>query len=163
MKNEIYFLQDLVKLQMGEYVSLGKVESILKIHSLVDQVCVCADPNQSFTVALIIPDEAKLLKMGSDSSTLEQVCSDPKIIEDLLKSLTKHGLNSGLEKFEIPKQIILLPEQWTPDSGMVTAAMKLKRKEIEKRYANQISFMYSKLTGNVAINMTQITNKVVPA
>ena len=32
--------KDLVKLQYGEYVSLGKVESVLKTCPLVDNICV---------------------------------------------------------------------------------------------------------------------------
>ena len=44
--------KDLVKLQYGEYVSLGKVESELKTCSLVDNVCVYADPTKMFVVAL---------------------------------------------------------------------------------------------------------------
>ena len=52
--------KDLVKLQMGEYVSLSKVESEIKIHPLVDSVCVHADPTKTATVALIIPDIVQL-------------------------------------------------------------------------------------------------------
>lgn len=48
--------KDLVKLQYGEYVSLGKVESELKTCSLVDNVCVYADPNKLFAVALLMPN-----------------------------------------------------------------------------------------------------------
>ena len=36
--------KDLVKLQLGEYVSLGKVEAQLKTHSLVENICVYGDP-----------------------------------------------------------------------------------------------------------------------
>ena len=35
--------KDLVKLQLGEYVSLGKVESQLKTHPLVENICVYGD------------------------------------------------------------------------------------------------------------------------
>lgn len=35
--------KDLVKLQAGEYVSLGKVESALKNSSLIDNICVYAN------------------------------------------------------------------------------------------------------------------------
>ena len=52
--------KDLVKLQMGEYVSLSKVESEIKILPLVDSVCVHADPTKTATVALIIPDIVQL-------------------------------------------------------------------------------------------------------
>ena len=34
--------KDLVKLQAGEYVSLGKVEACLKLCPLVDNICVFA-------------------------------------------------------------------------------------------------------------------------
>lgn len=52
--------KDLVKLQAGEYVSLGKVESNLKIHPLVENICVYADSSSNATVALITPDEERL-------------------------------------------------------------------------------------------------------
>lgn len=52
--------KDLVKLQYGEYVSLGKVESELKTCSLVDNVCVYADPSKMFAVALIMPNPNNL-------------------------------------------------------------------------------------------------------
>jgi long-chain acyl-CoA synthetase len=52
--------KDLVKLQAGEYVSLGKVESNLKINSLVENICVYADATKNAVVALVVPDEAVL-------------------------------------------------------------------------------------------------------
>ena len=36
------------------------------------------------------------------------------------------GKQERLEKFEIPARIKLIPEPWTPESGLVTAALKLK-------------------------------------
>ena len=50
--------KDLVKLQLGEYVSLGKVEARLKTHPLVENVCVYGDPYKKFTVALIVPSRS---------------------------------------------------------------------------------------------------------
>ena len=49
--------KDLVKLQGGEYVSLGKVESLLKIHPAIENICVCADSSMNHTVALVIPGQ----------------------------------------------------------------------------------------------------------
>lgn len=161
--------KDLVKLQMGEYVSLGKVESILKIFHLIDNVCVYAKSSESFAVALIVPDEAKLThfaaKIGLNEDCVEKICANPKVVKEFLKVLTSHGLANGLEKFEVPKKIHLVSELWTPDSGLVTAAMKLKRKEIEKRYSNQIIDMYSGPISTTAIDMNFNcrSGKVTPA
>lgn len=52
--------KDLVKLQYGEYVSLGKVESELKTCSLIDNVCIYADPTKLFPVALVVPNHDHL-------------------------------------------------------------------------------------------------------
>ena len=48
-----------------------------------------------------------------------------------------------MEKFEIPKAVFLVNELWTPESGLLTAAMKLKRKSLEKAFALEILEMYS--------------------
>ena len=52
--------KDLVKLQTGEYVSLGKVETTLKLSPLVDNICVYADSSQMFTVCLVVPNHKHL-------------------------------------------------------------------------------------------------------
>ena len=79
--------KDLVKLQMGEYVSLGKVESVMKIHNLIENICVCAKSSESFTVALIVPEHSALVALSSkliskDSSgmTFEDLCSGEYLI-----------------------------------------------------------------------------------
>ena len=161
--------KDLVKLQMGEYVSLGKVESILKIHRLVDNVCVYARSSESFTVAIVVVDEAKLRAFTSEfinmdnEISIEELCHSKNVIEEVLEDLSYHALVMGLEKFEIPKQIYLTGELWTPDSGMVTAAMKLKRKAIEDRYETQIDRMHALMKKSHEIKISGNSNKVFPA
>lgn len=48
-----------------------------------------------------------------------------------------------LEKFEIPAAAKLVTEVWSPDMGLVTAAFKLKRKDIQERYKHDINRMYA--------------------
>ena len=48
-----------------------------------------------------------------------------------------------LQKFEIPRAVSLINEPWTPESGLITAAMKLKRKVIEATFSNEITEMYN--------------------
>lgn len=47
-----------------------------------------------------------------------------------------------LERFEIPKKIRLSSEPWTPETGLVTDAFKLKRKELKTHYQDDIERMY---------------------
>ena len=138
--------KDLVKLQFGEYVSLGKVESELKTCPLVENVCAYGDPTQSYCVALVVPDRNKLTtlaeKFGLGHLTFEELCVNPTITDAMLKELSQHGRKAGLEKFEIPGAITLCTELWTPESGLVTAAFKLKRKPIQDYYQKDLKRMY---------------------
>lgn len=55
--------KDLVKLQLGEYVSLGKVEAQLKTHHLVENICVYGDPYKKYTVALVSFNKSYILSL----------------------------------------------------------------------------------------------------
>lgn len=68
---------------------------------------------------------------------------DNDVQESMLKELSAHGLKRGLEKFEIPAAITLIAEPWTPESGVITAAFKLKRKVIQNLYQRDIDRMYA--------------------
>lgn len=143
--------KDLVKLQMGEYVSLSKVEAALKVHPLVDTVCVYADPQRTATVALIIPADGKLLEFRDqlclpNTLSREDLCTNETLVDVILKSVTNFVQNK-LERFEIPQQVKLVPptDPWTPDNGLLTTAMKLKRKPIQQKYQKDIDAMYRKI------------------
>ena len=47
-----------------------------------------------------------------------------------------------LERFEIPRKISLSADPWTPETGLVTDAYKLKRKELKSHYQKDIERMY---------------------
>ena len=62
----------------------------------------------------------------------EEMMTDPDIQRSVLQSLKAHGIKEGLEKFEVPQAVTLIPDVWTPESGLITAAFKIKRKVIQK-------------------------------
>ena len=63
--------KDIVKLQNGEYVSLGKVENILEGCPVVANICVFGNIAKDFVVALICPN-AKILNDLSKSTRMLQ-------------------------------------------------------------------------------------------
>ena len=134
---------------MGEYVSLGKVENCLKQHFLVNNICVIADPCKTFCVALVLPDVIKMvelsenLKLNIINQNIEELCENPKMVEETTKLLENYAKQKGLKKFEIPRRIHLISTPWTPDTGLVTATFKLKRKIIYVRYEKVIKKLYS--------------------
>lgn len=69
--------KDLVKLSGGEYVSLNKVESEIKLMSFVDNCCVVADGTKPNCVCLVSPNFKKLTELleedASNKTDLEKL------------------------------------------------------------------------------------------
>ncbi|KAL0895202.1 hypothetical protein ABMA27_013641 [Loxostege sticticalis] len=139
--------KDLVKLQAGEYVSLGKVEAELKTCALVENICVYGDSSKNYTVALVVPHPHRLGELaareGLPPMDFEQLCRTPAVEKAVLKELADHAMKCGLERFEVPAAVKLVTEVWSPDMGLVTAAFKIKRKDIQERYKDDIKRMYA--------------------
>ncbi|UYV71178.1 ACSL4 [Cordylochernes scorpioides] len=132
--------KDLVKLSTGEYVALGQVESRLKSCPEVDNVCVSAAA-QNRLLALVVPNYEVLKQRFGSGRSLGDMCRDPAVVRYISSMLREHGLMSGLNSREIPADYRLVADEWTPDSGLVTAALKLKRHSIETFYQNHINDM----------------------
>ena len=161
--------KDLVKLSGGEYVSLNKVESILKLVPFIENCCVYANPLKSYCIALVCPNHkcAKLYEYlsGGDETRRDELkrrissqMSRETKIDELVTMLNEHPevvgqLNeelavqcrlNGFNRFEIPVKFTFVREIWTPDTGLVTDSLKLKRRELERFYMNDIVDLYAR-------------------
>uniref|UniRef100_A0A8C5DTI3 long-chain-fatty-acid--CoA ligase n=1 Tax=Gouania willdenowi TaxID=441366 RepID=A0A8C5DTI3_GOUWI len=137
--------KDLVKLQAGEYVSLGKVEAVLKNCPLVDNICAYANSDQSYVISFVVPDHKQLTVLAEQlrvNGSWEEICNNPQMEKEVLRIITEAAISAKLERFEIPKKIRLSAEPWTPETGLVTDAFKLKRKELKTHYQEDIERMY---------------------
>ncbi|XP_065786538.1 fatty acid CoA ligase Acsl3 isoform X2 [Muntiacus reevesi] len=139
--------KDLVKLQAGEYVSLGKVEAALKNLPLIDNICAYANSYHSYVIGFVVPNQKELTELARKkglTGTWEELCNSSEMENEVLKVLSEAAVSASLEKFEIPVKIRLSPEPWTPETGLVTDAFKLKRKELKTHYQADIERMYGR-------------------
>ncbi|XP_029703059.1 long-chain-fatty-acid--CoA ligase 4 isoform X1 [Takifugu rubripes] len=137
--------KDLVKLQAGEYVSLGKVESVLKSSTLIDNICAYANSEQNYVISFVVPNQKRLTQLAKQRGivgTWEEICTHPEMEREVLKEIKEVAVNIKLQRFEIPVKVHLSPDPWTPETGLVTDAFKLKRKELKNHYLHHIERMY---------------------
>jgi len=145
--------KNLIKLSNGEYIRLEHIESILKTSRLVQHVMVYANSEKSFGVALVVPIEKELQKLGSENSV--KGISNYHHFEDLkdvsgIKELTKLVFDdliavsrkSDLKRAEYIGAVTLMNKDWTPQTGHLTAAMKLQRRIIIEENRDKIEGMY---------------------
>ncbi|VDN60258.1 unnamed protein product [Dracunculus medinensis] len=127
--------KDLVKLQHGEYVSLGKIETSLLNCPLVDNICAYGCSMGNYVVALIVPSQKSLKSIAEENEELKV---------EYKKRLDLHAIKNNLGKMEVPKKIYLCDEVWTSESGLLTEALKLKRRSIKEKYDQILKELYSK-------------------
>ncbi|UJR29514.1 hypothetical protein I4U23_010731 [Adineta vaga] len=137
--------KDLVKLRGGEYVSLTKVEMAMSKIRFIENCCLCASGSSEYTVALICPN-TKLMGNFTENNFGERdwqkLVDDDAFIDLVLKEVQTACKNGGIERFETPQRVKVVTEAWTPETGLVTDALKLKRKAIEQNYKDDIEGLY---------------------
>ncbi|CAI7841949.1 unnamed protein product, partial [Closterium sp. NIES-54] len=138
--------KDIVKLQHGEYVSLGKVEAVLQVSPFVDNLLVFADSTKSCAVALVVPVPAAVTdfakRKGIEEEDYAKLCAREDVVGEVLRCLHKVSKDASLNKFEVPARIKLLPDPWLPETGLVTPALKIKRNVIHKTFAKELKELY---------------------
>jgi long-subunit acyl-CoA synthetase (AMP-forming) len=87
----------LIKLQGGEYVSLNKVEAVVKLLPFVENCCVIANPLKEYCIVLICPNLKNMTKnvVGVELDTTnfyESIEKDKQLNKNLNKIVFEHCL-----------------------------------------------------------------------
>eukprot|EP01100_Stratorugosa_tubuloviscum_P000594 TRINITY_DN112_c0_g1_i1.p1 TRINITY_DN112_c0_g1~~TRINITY_DN112_c0_g1_i1.p1 ORF type:complete len:691 (-),score=333.19 TRINITY_DN112_c0_g1_i1:98-2170(-) len=137
--------KNLVKLSHGEYIALEKLEAIYKASKFVENICVYGDSFRAFPIAIICVNKLAASKWAEENNTsqdIDKLCENNNFNKAILASLTEVGRKAGIKAFEFIKAVVLTSDEWTPDNGLLTAAMKIKRMDIQKQFNNHIEKTY---------------------
>ncbi|ROT72635.1 putative long-chain-fatty-acid--CoA ligase 4 [Penaeus vannamei] len=146
--------KDLVKLRTGEYISLGAIEMKLKTHPVIESIFVWAFPGAENCLAIAVPIQDRLRKISDNLDpkadpkgeiTFANLCKEKAVVAAVLKELQSHGKKQGLGRWDLPVGLHLSPEPWTPESGLVTAALKIRRKPLVAHFKSDIDALYGNL------------------
>ncbi len=78
---------------------------------------------------------------------LKVLCTNPKVKELIQKELNAVGKKVGFKPMELLEAVILTAEEWTPESGLVTAAQKIQRKKVAEKFSAEIKVRFHSLNG----------------
>lgn len=135
--------KEIFKTSGGKYIAPQIVENAIKESVLVEQVMVVGE-GKNFPAALIVPSFEALrtwtkkhnIPYESDAAIIKNQQVADRIWEDVERLCQRFG------KWERVKKITLLPAIWTIENDELTPTLKLKRKEILKKYHDLIEAMY---------------------
>jgi long-chain acyl-CoA synthetase len=94
---------------------------------------------------VIIPDFDYLGKWaaenGVDASDPDALIADERVIE-LFKTEVNRA-QSDIKHYERIRDFILATEEWTPENGMLTPSLKIKRRTLMAEFGEGINELYA--------------------
>lgn len=125
-------VKELFKTSKGKYVAPAPIENKLQNHPAIEVVCV-SGANQGQPHCMILLTEEATAHLGKDTSKEDLAKEFASLVEDVNRTLDHH---------EHVEFAVIMNDPWTIDNGMLTPTMKIKRNEIESRYAGQVDSWY---------------------
>jgi long-chain acyl-CoA synthetase len=138
--------KELIISAAGKNMSPANIESKLKAAGpLIGQVAAIGD-GRPYNVALIVldPDYAPAwaAQNGLEGKSVEDLAGEEKVAEAIQVAVDE--ANAKMARVEQIKKFTILESDWQPGGDELTPTMKLKRKPIDEKYAEEIKALYSR-------------------
>ncbi|WP_420176520.1 AMP-dependent synthetase/ligase [Luteococcus sp. OSA5] len=138
-------MKDIIVTTSGKNVAPQAVEAALMADPLFEQVVAVGD-GRPCIVAVLQPSADGWRELAEELGTTagpDELARDPRVVELLRERAA--SLTEELAPYERVRGVVVSQGRITMASGMVTATMKLRRREIEKAFAAEIDQLYKKL------------------
>ena len=128
----------------GKNMSPANIEGTVKVNVPIAGSVIAIGDDRPYVVALITLDPdasaafAKANGIGDDSPA---ALADNPAVHAAIEAGVKEA-NTRLARVEQIKKFKILPDVWEPGGEEITPTMKLKRKPIAAKYADQIDALY---------------------
>ncbi|HET9431597.1 MAG TPA: AMP-binding protein [Chitinophagaceae bacterium] len=113
-------VKDIFKSAKGKYVSPTPIEMKICGNNDLAQVCV---------VGTGLPQPIALITLSENGKKKTKEAIESGLNEMLT------SINPTLDAHERISKIVVLPEEWTVENGLLTPSFKIKRNEVEKKYS----------------------------
>ncbi|UCG39048.1 MAG: long-chain fatty acid--CoA ligase [bacterium] len=127
----------------GKNVAPAAIENALSADQFINQAFAYGD-GRKYISALIVPDWERLEKYAEEHrihfAGREDLCRDPAVMDFM-----RRRVDAALEEFapfEKVKRFRILPQEFSQEDGEVTPTLKLKRKEITRKYWKELDALY---------------------
>jgi long-chain acyl-CoA synthetase len=135
--------KELIVTAGGKNVTPSHLENLLKRHPLISYACVVGDRKPYIAALLALDvDEAKgwAERNGIEFSSLEQLAVEPLLEEEIQTAVEE--VNTKVSRPEGIKRFVVARNEWEPGGDELTPTLKLKRRAILDKYAEDIAHLY---------------------
>jgi long-chain acyl-CoA synthetase len=134
-------IKEQYKLENGKYTVPSPLEEQLKLSPYIANVMLYGE-NKPFNVAVVVPDVPSVERWAKQQGhTLGDLATDARVKTLLQAELDKYS--QSFKSYERPKRLLVVLEDFTVENGILTPSLKIKRREVVKRYGAQIEATYA--------------------
>jgi long-chain acyl-CoA synthetase len=116
--------KNVFKLSQGEFVAPEYLENIFLESVYVEQMYIHGDPLKSFLIAIISPNMESVIQLARDNNihytSIQELISLKSIKQLIMRDLHSIGSKQNLQPYQIPKNVLLISDQFTTESGLLT-------------------------------------------
>ncbi len=136
-------LKDIIVLSNGEKVPPGDMENAILMDELVEQIMVIGE-GKPYLSALVVPN-AEAYAHLTDSLQLDPADKATGLDEKLRAVFLEHvqACTASFPGYAQVRQLAVVNEPWTPDNGLATPTLKLRRNKILERYHDIAETLYA--------------------
>jgi long-subunit acyl-CoA synthetase (AMP-forming) len=134
--------KELIITAAGKNLSPANIEARLKQIPLISQAIAIGDRRKYVSALLTLDAEAtrRWAKQQGLDGDLESLAGSDELIGEVQRGLDR--ANEELARVEQVKRFAILPADWEPGGDELTPTMKLKRKPILEKYADEVEALY---------------------
>lgn len=154
--------KEVFKTSGGLYITPQQIENKLKESVYIEQAMIIGE-GRKFPAALIVPNMDEVMGFMSKSFEMvgdrKEMADNNKVIRLLEKEIER--VNENLGKWAGVKSFRIVPDQWSLESGELTATLKLKRRVVLEKYEELIAEIY-KGDGAVTFEEEEMADSEIP-
>lgn len=138
-------LKDIIVTQGGKNVAPQPIEGLILADPLFEHAVLIGD-SRPFVTLLVKPSAPAVEELAKRLQWPGQL-QDWLLSSELMAELRRRvdEITAKLPSQERPKETELLEEEFTMDNGLLTPTLKVRRREVEKRFKARIDEMYDRL------------------
>ena len=137
-------IKEQYKLENGKYVVPSPIEEQLQLSGYITNIMIVGE-QRPYNVAVIVPDFEALDKwaaeQGIDTTDRDALLHDERVLDLYRSELDAHS--GPIKGYERVRAFVLEPEEFTPENGMLTPSLKIKRRAVVARYGDDIEALYT--------------------
>ncbi|MBS1693053.1 MAG: carboxylic acid reductase [Actinobacteria bacterium] len=125
---------NVLKLSQGEFVTVSTLEAVFAGSPLVRQIYLYGNSARAYLLAVVVPTPEALARY--DAAELKPLIAD---------ALQHSATAADLQSYEIPRDLIVEPEPFTLENGLLTGIRKLARPKLKEHYGDRLEQLYTDL------------------